>query len=193
VDERVQQIAREVVDSMRRRKCWHVTAAPANLSTFELFLGEKVPRDPVLRDYLVARHDRADEADEFEGEANLMVWCTWRLDGKEAPLSSSDDTSEHVAEAMQALVGREALDARVDLPGWDLHLTFSGGLALHVFPDHVPGDPSFSGNWELFLRDKIIAIGVGSTCTIEDRASATPALLPGSEDLTGIGSLAPHP
>ena len=111
----------------------------------------------------------SDEYRKYEGEANLLVWCTWRLDSTEQPISSSDDTTEHVVQALEALAGREVLNAVINLPGWDIDLSFSGGLVLHVFCDHLPGDPSFDGNWELFLRDRVISVGVGAMCEVEAR------------------------
>jgi hypothetical protein len=146
------------------KTCWHVSCGGAALNTFELALGAKIPRAEPLYD-----RSRADEYDQFEGEANLLVWCTWRLDSVASPLTSSDDTQEHAIAALCRLVGQTVTSVCVDLPGWDLRLEFSGGLNLHVFCDHLPGDPSFDGNWDLFLPDRIISIGVGSRCESEAR------------------------
>ncbi len=134
------------------------------MTTFELALGDKVARSSII-----PNEAHSDDFSRFEGEANLLVWCSWRLDGPDAPLTSWDDTVENVERVLEGLVGRTIVDVRADLPGWDLHLDFTGGLRLHVFCDHVPGDPSFDGNWTLFLTNKMIAIGVGSKGEVEAR------------------------
>lgn len=146
------------------KKCWYTSCGGSAGSTFQLALGEKVPRSAK-----VANEAHSEEYRRFEGEVSLLVWCTWRLDSAERPVSSSDDTSENIERALNTLVGRTVLDVRIDRPGWDLHLTFSDGYVLRVFCDHVPGDPSFDGNWELFLQTEIISVGVGSKWTVEPR------------------------
>jgi hypothetical protein len=146
------------------KKCWHVSCGGAAVNTFQLALGAKIRRAESI-----SLRGRADEFDQFEGEANLLVWCTWRLDTDASPLSSSDDVQENVVAALQRLVGHKVANVQVDLPGWDLRIDFSGGLRLRVFCDHVPGDPSFDGNWDLFLPDRIFSVGVGSQCESETR------------------------
>lgn len=158
----------EIVAEVKRsllKDCWYVSCGGAASSTFQLALGEKISRD-----FVIPNRAHSDDFRKFEGEANLLVWCSWRLDSDVAPLTSSDDTVEHVTSALEKLVGRAIAAVTVDLPGWDLHLEFTGGLRLHIFCDHVPGDPSFDGNWQLSLTDKMIAIGIGSKCEIEARS-----------------------
>ena len=160
-------VTKDIVDEVQRslhRTCWNVGCGGAALTTFELALGEKVPRSIVVPNDALSYDIR-----HYEGEANLLVWCSWRLDGPDAPLTSWDDTVENVERVLEGLVGRTIEHVRVDLPGWDLHLDFTGGLRLHVFCDHVPGDPSFDGNWTLYLTNKLISIGVGSKCEVEPR------------------------
>jgi hypothetical protein len=156
-------VAAEVQRSLLK-SCWYVSCGGSVGTTFQLVLGEKI-----LRSVPVANPAHSDDFRHFEGEANLLVWCTWRLDSADAPLTSSDDAVEHVEKVLERLVGQTVVDVRVDLPGWDLHLDFTEGARLHIFCDHVPGDPSFDGNWDLFLADKLISIGVGSRCDVEQR------------------------
>ncbi len=158
VTQQVAALRTDVIEAaLLHKKCWYVSCGGSAANTFQLALGDKLPRRQAIPNRVY--HD---EFDNFEGEANLLVWCSWRLDSSSGPLSSSDDMSEHVLPALKALIGREIADVRIDLPGWDLHLTFSEDRVLHVFCDHVPGDPSFDGNWDLTLPDRIIGIGVGS-------------------------------
>ncbi len=84
----------EVVQALRGKKCWYVSCGRSAASTFELALGEKIPRRQLL-------HNEAHslEFQQFEGEANLLVWCTWRLDESSGPISSSDDATERIGAA----------------------------------------------------------------------------------------------
>jgi hypothetical protein len=158
--------ADDIKRTLNGRRCWYASCGGSYVgATFELALGRKIPRD-----HIVQNDAHSDVFRRFEGEANLLVWCTWRLDGKDAPISSSDDTEQGIIVGLQRLVGEKIVSAQVEMPGWDLILRFSTQFTLRIFCDHVPGDPSVDGNWQVSLEDKIIAIGPGAACDIEPRA-----------------------
>jgi hypothetical protein len=153
-------------DALLGKRCWYVSCGRAASSTFQLALGEKVPRSRPLRN-----PNHPPEYRDNEGEANLLVWCSWRLDNAAGPISSSDDEVKHVENVLRRLIGAEVTEVLLDLPGWDLRLDFANGLRLSVFCDHLPGDPSFDGNWELWLKDTVVVIEAGSVCRVEARAA----------------------
>ncbi|MBV9123746.1 MAG: hypothetical protein JO112_10350, partial [Planctomycetes bacterium] len=113
-------------------------------STFQLALGGKVRRPLPLKNPAHAEDFR-----QFEGEVSLFVWCAWRLDALDRPVTSWDDTEESVAAGLEQLVGSRIDTIEVVPPAWDMTLKFSNSLWLRVFCDHVPGEPSFDGNWDL--------------------------------------------
>jgi hypothetical protein len=159
------EIIQEVVSALTGKRCWYASCGGINLPTFSLAFGDKIPRKHVLKNSM-----HTDEFRNFEGEANLYVWCTWRLDDPtRGPLTSSDDTADHIVPQLDGLAGLDVCVVNVERPGWDLQLLFSGDRKLNVFCDHVPGNPSFDGNWELVLKDWAIEVGVGSQCKIEAR------------------------
>jgi len=160
------EIATEVQNRLLGKQCWYVSCGGAAGTTFQLALGKRVARRIPL-----TNPAHTEEYRSFEGEANLLVWCTWRLDSPEKPLTSADDAVENVVTILEELVNRTILKVWIDLPGWDLHLEFAGGLRLNLFCDHVRTSPSVAGNWDLFLIDKLIAIGAGSMCEVERRSS----------------------
>lgn len=160
----VARLKSEVIDLLARKKCWYVSCGGAAAATFQLALGKKLRRAMPTP----SPKNAADEFDEFEGEANLLVWCSWRLDSPGAPVASSDDSGEHVSQSLQRLVGQVTEDVSIDLPGWDVTLRFTGGLVLRVFCDHVH-DPSFDGNWDLFAGDRVISAGPASQAAVEPR------------------------
>ena len=91
-----------------------------------------------------------------------MVWCTWRLDGPDAPIASSDQEPEQIATSLSdALIGERVVSCEAKPPAWDLSVAFSNALVLQVFCDHIPPAPSFNGNWELVIHDTCLAIGPG--------------------------------
>jgi hypothetical protein len=111
----------------------------------------------------------SDEFRRFEGEAKLLVWCAWRVDGPEGPVSSWDSGDQGTAINLECLMGTTIISAAVRAPAWDLDAGFSTGLILHIFCDHLPPDPSFDGNWELWLPDQAMFVGPGTRCRIEPR------------------------
>jgi hypothetical protein len=145
-----------LVGSLQGLRCWYVSCGGNVGSTFQLALGEKVPA-------------HSEEYRAFEGEANLLVWCAWRLDGPGRPLASWDDGDAAVKDGLLKLVGTRVESVELTPPAWDLTVRFSGGLHLRIFCDHVPGDPSFDGNWELWLRHVAVLVGPGERCLIEPR------------------------
>jgi len=157
-------ITKKIVDAFRNKKCWYASAGGSTSPTFALAFGKKVRRQAPLENEAHPRDYR-----QYEGEVNLYVWCTWRLDDAESPLTSSDDSEHSIDEALGALLGKKVLDARLERPGWDLHIKFEKELMLHVFSDHVGDTPSFDGNWEVWLKDRAIFFGPGSKHEVEVR------------------------
>ena len=133
-------------------------------STFSLAFGARIPRAQPLENLA-----HTEEYRNYEGEANLVVWCTWRLDGQDAPKSSSDDTDDGIQTALECLIGSKIVDVVVERPAWDLRLLFSPFHRLQLFCDHVPGDPSFDGNWELHTPDQAFYFGPGAAMESEKR------------------------
>lgn len=137
------------------QNCWHVVAGGLVGPTFALALGKRVPRPAPLR------HVQSEEFRNNDGEYNLLVWCSWRLDGESEALASSDQEPETIARALAVLVNQTISEATCSAPAWDLRLEFSGGQKLMVFCDHLPGDASIEQNWELWCGAEALLIGPG--------------------------------
>lgn len=160
-----EQLSRLIL-SLKGLECWYVSSGGGAGSTFQLVLGEKVRRAVPLKN-----PGHSEEFRQFEGEMSIFVWCAWRVDEPNAPLTSWDDTNESVEAGLARLVGTRIDAVEVIPPAWDLNIKFSNSLLLRVFCDHVPGEPSFDGNWDLRTQDVAIAIGPGVQYRIEDRTS----------------------
>ena len=162
-------VATDIVDEVRDRllglECWYASAGGSHVGgSFSLALGDRVPREVPL-----ANTAHSDEYRKYEGEANLLVWCTWRLDSQSGPLSSSDDAQSGIQSALSRLVGAKVVDVAIARPGWDLRLVFAPFHSMQIFCDHVPGDPSFDGNWELHAASQAYYFGPGAKLEIESR------------------------
>jgi len=153
-----------LIASLRGLPCWYVSVGGVTSPTFQLALGEKIPRQVPLKNPA-----QSEEYRHHEGEMNLLVWCSWRLDGPDRPLTSSDDSPETIQRELGTLVGASVGSVSVVPPAWDLTIGFSNGLCLRIFCDHLPGDPSFDGNWDLWGRQLTAFVGPGAACSIRPR------------------------
>ncbi len=144
------------VDALRGLECWYVSVGGCTLPSFQLALGEKLLRPRPLRSKA-----HPDVFRQFEAEVGLLVWCTWRLDDPSGPITSSDDTEEHIGEGLGRLVGVKVRTASARAPAWDMRVGFSNRMTLRIFCDKVPGDPSFSTNWELWNREQRLEVAAG--------------------------------
>src|SRR5258708_1968370 len=76
-----------LLPSLKGIECRYVSCGGAAGSTFQLSFGGKVRRPVPLKNV-----GHSEEFRQFEGEVGLLVWCAWRLDAPDGPLTSWDDT-----------------------------------------------------------------------------------------------------
>jgi hypothetical protein len=134
---------------------WFVNCGGAAGSSFSLALGAKVRRSSPLRNPSVSQNFR-----EHTGEANLYVWCSWRLALGER-LASSDQEAAQFQSALHALLGSVVQSVTVALPFHDLELVTDTGR-LQLFCDHVPPEMSYPLNWELTVPGATVSAGPGA-------------------------------
>jgi hypothetical protein len=155
-----------IVAQLEGLKCWHVGTGGAVGSTFLLALGERTPRSIPLRNQA-----HSDEFPYNKGSASILIWCAWRLDDAAGPITSWDDADDGVARGLAQVVGTKITSIEIEPPCWDATITFSTGLRLHVFCDHVPGEPSFDGNWQFSTPDAQVAFGPGARYQVDTASS----------------------
>jgi hypothetical protein len=145
----------KMLSALRGKACWYVNAGGAAGTSFSLSLGDKKPRK-----YPLKNPDVTDEFRRYEGEATLLVWCSWRLNSADDAEASSDESAEVVAQKLRRLEGQNIREIEMSEPAHDLRITFDS-LSLQVFCDHIPGNPSFDGNWQLECRGRLVIVGPG--------------------------------
>jgi len=84
-------------------------------------------------------------------------------------LTSSDDDTAGLERLKSFLLNARVRGASVIDRTCDLKVSFSNRSRLWIFCDHVPGSPSFEGNWELWLRDWALFVGTKSCFEVEPR------------------------
>jgi hypothetical protein len=157
------------VEAMRGMRCWYVSTGGAVGSTFELALGGRVPRLVPLNN-----PGHSDEFRRFEGEANLLVWCAWRLDGADGPLTSWNDSQTSVESQLGKLIGNTVEGVEFLSPAGDLSLRFSGNLTLRIFADHVSPEASMDSNWELWCQDAAVLVEAGGHIKLDKPGQPAP-------------------
>jgi hypothetical protein len=163
---------RSMLRSFISAKCWRVGASGVTGSSFSLQVGGR------RRKPFVSRLGAQYHVSLFYGELSMLVWCSWRLDSPTEPLASSDERGDIVNEKLQALVGQSFRRIQLLEPGLDLLIDFSGDLRLRVFCDHLPGDPSFHGNWQIRVKDVSAGVGPGRHWTVERSPTKKPRKRP---------------
>ena len=149
---------------LKQLRCWHVSAGEPTLPTFCLALGRKVPRQRQLRNAnqpLVYRR--------FEGEAQLLVSCAWRLQRRGIVVAGSRDEDSRIINALELLRGARVLRTRLRGVAWDLEIGFSGGITLAMFGDLARGPVEYTNNWQLEVGRRVLVAGPGENWSIAVR------------------------
>lgn len=137
------------------KRCWDINAGPGLGASFSLSLGEKSLREPPL-----ARSRRPPD-EQFISEYKILVWCTWRLDGPSAPVTSSDQEENNIATGLSVVVNQYVAGISATAPAWDLVIDFDRGYRLSVFCDHLPENSTIEQNWELWHHNVGLLTGPG--------------------------------
>ncbi len=135
------------VHRLQGMPCWSVQISGVG-SLANLHFGGKIRRD---KDKMMTHPDFKVDVDEriYQGEVVLYLEeCPWRLDSITEVVCSWMDENEaggRLHKGLMMLKDRRVTDAEVIQPGFDLIISFEGGLILRVFPDQV--DPETGDNY----------------------------------------------
>lgn len=97
-------------------------------TTFQFVLEKKISRSCPLLNLCHPQEHR-----EYEGSANLLVWCGWRLDRGAETITSWDEKIESVRNGFEKLKGKKVIEFTTEPPAWDLRLKFTSSYLLKVF------------------------------------------------------------
>ena len=153
------------IQALVGQTCWYVSAGGVSAPSFTLVLGDRVLRETPLSN---PAHPEAFR--KFRGTVELLVWCSWRLQGEAAVLASSAQEEAGLPH-LDALVGATVAAIVCAAPAWDLVLDFSNGLRLQIFCDNVDPNSPASQNWELWAGDLYVSAGPGTLWEEEQPSS----------------------
>jgi hypothetical protein len=155
-----EQEARSWLSKLVGKPCWDVNPFSSHPS-LGFHFGRKNRRLkplPGLKEGTITK--------QFEGDLHLIAWCSWRLDGPEDAIASSDQQEDSIERNAIQLQDRIVESVGVRGPALDAWIGFSGGYALNLFCDHVRGDASIETNWELWEGNRGLIIGPGYASAI---------------------------
>jgi hypothetical protein len=156
------------LDSIVGKQCWGVTGGGAAGSVIKLSIGNKIPKLSALTNPLLSEDLR-----KYDGEIELMITCSWRLDSDDEVVCSwTDEHSDGgpMLSGLDKLLGRRIKRVAVSRPAMDLCIEFEGMLILKVFCDRTNRDQD-SENYVLFLPRWIYIVNVRSFIEKERRES----------------------
>jgi hypothetical protein len=154
------ELIHKLQGDLTNKRCWYVNCGVAD-GSFSLALGERVRRVAPL-----TNENHTEEYREFEGEINVLVWCTWRSSDGRKLVASSDSDDSVMKAALGNLVGDALTKLSVDNVTWDLILVFRSGIILQLFCDQVDDTSSIDSNWEIYVGNEIVVSHRHSVCRV---------------------------
>lgn len=143
--------------------CWHVSAGGCTWPSFNLAMGDRIPRRRPL-----SNERQPKEFRENDPSASLLVWTSWRLESASLPVASSEDREGVALPELEKLIGRTVVGARVLNGCLDLELAFSGDLAVRVFCGYVTESSGMDENWQFNIHGgKTVAAVLGGRVETE--------------------------
>lgn len=155
------EMAAATLKALEGKPCWYVNAGGAAGATFSLAIGGKTPRTVPLTNPTVS-----DDFRQFEGEWNLYIWCSWRLEDERGAIASSYQPEVDGAAVLKSLTGQVLGNVVLDPHSLDLCLEFDRSR-LVIFCDHVLPASETDCNWELTAGARSLVAGPGSSYKVE--------------------------
>lgn len=150
----------EVLHELIGQTCWHVSIGGVTAPSFQLAMGERVPRSTPLRNPAQGEDYRL-----HTGSHQLFVVSPWRLQTPdEVRASSGQDEGDLLL--LRQLTGARVDEALMVAPAWDLRLAFSNGLHLWVFATGMSGTPNGGLSWELITPTQHLVVGPGARLVV---------------------------
>jgi hypothetical protein len=156
------------VQQLIGRRCIGFTAGESTGSVVDLeFEPRQARRQPLTNPCLTEDQRNGDPA------YAIFIECAWRLDGEREVICGSWDENSlggTMLSGLQKIVGRKVTSFNLAQPGYDLQLSFEGGLKFTIFCDQVNEDDA-SDNYSIFSPEQIITIGTKSRLRLEQRTT----------------------
>ncbi|MDR3196802.1 MAG: hypothetical protein LBU34_02935 [Planctomycetaceae bacterium] len=95
-------------------------------------------------------HEEIDRDIQEEGEYDILIWCTWRLQDSNDAICSSNCPDEVCEAGIKRLLDQKVISVEIFPPACDATVTFSSGLVLKIFCNYTK-DSETETNW--FFRN----------------------------------------
>jgi len=168
-----EQRIQDFVESLKNRSCWYVCCGGSAGARFSISLGGKVKRTFEVQNLLHPIEFR-----QFEGEFDLYVETTWRLDSQTGPMCSSNFEADGFGNSIdtleQQLTGATVVDIRISYPVGDLTIEFTSGLILRVFCTDIRFSCPYAGNWSITNYSRVLSADGTGRVTLGERELLEP-------------------
>lgn len=141
------------VSKLRGLSCWGFSAGPNTGWSVDFHFGAKLPRERSA-----AR--RPDGPIGFDGERNLWIFCTWRLDSREAVVCGSDADNAvdgEMIRCLRSLENTRVVAVEIRPPAFDLDLHFANGLVFRAFCDAV-SSLEYPDNYGIYAGEEALIV-----------------------------------
>jgi len=154
------------VKALVEKTCWGVTAGEGTGSVIGVDFGKKINRKRPLSNIHLSEEQR-----NFQGEYDLFVECSWRIDSQESVVCGSKDANESygtMVSGLNRIVGQRIVAVNANLPAYDLELRFDNDLILKIFCDET-NESEDCDNYTFGTPEQNYIVGCRSQLSIEER------------------------
>ena len=118
---------------IKGKPLWRASAGNQKGCNLHFRFGAKLPKEKQI--FLISDQDAY--PGEYQGQYDLFIKCSWRLDSPEKVLCSNRSNFRSIRSGMNKIEGMIILDVELHFPGYDLTLYFDKGLTFKIFCDTV--------------------------------------------------------
>lgn len=124
----------EKLNLIKGKPCWGVLAGYPNSSYIHLHFGKKIEREKIIPNNKLPYN-----LDTYNGEYHLGIFCAWRLQNGNVPITGSCEPNNldgPLVKGLQNIVNKEVTEVEIIDECGDLRVKF-GDLCLNVFCNYT--------------------------------------------------------
>lgn len=156
----------DITNLLIGKACWGITGGEGTGSVIGIDIGEKIVRKKPLKNEYLSKDQKA-----YQGEYDLFVECSWRIDSTEEVICGSKDAIDNLdamVKGLNRLVGQKIVSVEASIPAYDLEICFDNDLKLKIFCDET-NESEGNDNYTIGTPNGNYIIGCKSQLNIEKR------------------------